>query len=122
VALDDLLEEPFVLRERGSGTRQVAEVHLRAAGVELERVRVVAELAGSDAIKAAVAAGLGVSIISRSALPDGAAAAGLLVRRIEGLRLTRQMAAATLRGTPPLPATRRLLAALRPELARASSL
>src|SRR5439155_312362 len=57
VALDDLLEEPFVLRERGSGTRQVAEAYLVEAGVELERMLVVAELAGIDAIKAAVAAG-----------------------------------------------------------------
>ena len=92
-------------------------------GVKLERMRVVAELAGIDAIKAAVAAGLGVSIISRSALPDGGTASGLLLRRIRGLRLTRQMAAATLRGTPPLPATRQLLAALRPgdrDLARES--
>jgi DNA-binding transcriptional LysR family regulator len=70
--LDDLLHEPFVLRERGSGTRQVAETYLREAGVDLDQLRVVAELSGIDAIKAAVAAGLGISIISRSALPMGA--------------------------------------------------
>jgi DNA-binding transcriptional LysR family regulator len=112
VPLDDLLREPFVLRERGSGTRQVAETYLRGAGVDLDELRVVAELSGIDAIKAAVAAGLGISIISRSALPNGGVAWGLIFRRIEGLRLTRQMAAVTLRGTTPIPATRSLLAAL----------
>ena len=56
----------------------------------------------------------GLGTRQRSALPDGGAASGLLVRQIRGLRLTRQMAAATLRGTPPLPATCRLLAALLP--------
>lgn len=91
VPVPDLLLEPFVLREEGSGTRQVAEAHLLAAGVHLQDLRVVAELSGIDAIKASVAAGLGVSIISRSALPGDAAASGLLFRRIEGLRLTRQM-------------------------------
>jgi LysR family transcriptional regulator, transcriptional activator of the cysJI operon len=109
VALEDLVREPFVLRERGSGTRQVAEAHLLAAGVDPLELRVVAELSSIDAIKAAVAAGLGVSIISLSALPNGGAAWRLVFRRIRGMRLTRQMAAVTLRSTPPLPATRSLL-------------
>jgi DNA-binding transcriptional LysR family regulator len=112
VPLDDLVREPFVVREAGSGTRQVAEAYLRRAGVDPGALRVVAELSGIDAIKAAVAAGLGVSIISRSALPNGGAAWRLVERRIEGLRLTRQLAAVTRRGAPPLPATRLLLADL----------
>jgi LysR family transcriptional regulator, transcriptional activator of the cysJI operon len=112
VPLDELLHEPFVLRERGSGTRQVAETYLREEGVDLDELRVVAELSGIDAIKAAVAAGLGISIISRSALPNGGVAWGLIFRRIDGIRLTRQLAAVTLRGTTPIPATRSLLAAL----------
>jgi DNA-binding transcriptional LysR family regulator len=112
VTLGDLVHEPFVLREEGSGTRQVAEAHLRAAGVDPTELRVVAELSGIDAIKAAVGAGLGVAIISSSALPRGGEAWGLISRRIEGIRMTRQMAAATRRGATPVPATRSLLAAL----------
>lgn len=112
IALDELRREPFVLREPGSGTRQVAESHLRSAGVDPARLQVVVELSGIDAIKAAVAAGLGVSIISRSALPNGGAAWQLVYRRIRGIRLRRQISAATLRTTPPLPATRVLLAEL----------
>jgi DNA-binding transcriptional LysR family regulator len=112
IPLLDLSSEPFVLREKGSGTREVAETHLREAGVDPTTLRVVAELSGIDAIKAVVAAGLGVSIISRSALPDGELAGALIHRRIEGIRLTRQMAAATLAGTTPLPAARLLLSVL----------
>jgi DNA-binding transcriptional LysR family regulator len=112
IPLLDLSSEPFVLREKGSGTREVAEMHLREAGVDPTTLRVVAELSGIDAIKAVVAAGLGVSIISRSALPDGELAGALIHRRIEGIRLTRQMAAATLAGTTPLPAARLLLSVL----------
>jgi DNA-binding transcriptional LysR family regulator len=107
VPLEELAREPFVLREEGSGTRRVAEEHLRAAGVDPAGLRVVAELSGIDAIKASVAAGLGISIVSRSALTGSES--GLLERRIEGLTLTRELAAATLRSTPPLPAVRRLL-------------
>ena len=115
IALPDLLSEPFVLREQGSGTRQVAEAHLRNAGVDPDALRVIAELSGIDAIKAAVAAGLGVSIISRSALPGGGGAAGLLHRRIAGVRLTREMAAVTLAASTPLPAAQSLLAVLQAE-------
>lgn len=113
LALDDLVREPFVVREPGSGTRQVAESHLRAAGVDPAGLRVVAELSGIDAIKAAVAAGLGVSIVSLSALPNGGAAWRLVARRVRGLPLTRSLAAVTLRTSPPLPAAARLLAELR---------
>jgi DNA-binding transcriptional LysR family regulator len=114
VALDDLVQEPFVLREAGSGTRQVAERHLRAAGVEPAHLRVVAELSSIDAIKGAVAAGLGVSLVSASAVPRGGAAWHLVARRVRGVRLTRQLAAATLRRAEPLPAARTLLADLVP--------
>jgi DNA-binding transcriptional LysR family regulator len=109
VALEDVLREPFVLREPGSGTRQVAEAHLARAGVDPASLRVVAELSGIDAIKGTVAAGLGVSLISRAALPRGGSAWGLVARPVRGLRMPRRLAAATVRGAPPLPATRQLL-------------
>lgn len=113
VPLGDLVAEPFVLREAGSGTRQVAESHLRAGGLDPESLRIVAELSGIDAIKAAVAAGMGLSIVSRSAL---APTDRLVSLRIEDIRMTRQMAAATLAGSRPLPAALRLV-----ELVRASA-
>jgi DNA-binding transcriptional LysR family regulator len=112
IPLADLLSEPFVLREEGSGTRDVAETHLRKAGVDPGSLRVVAELSGIDAIKAVVAAGLGISIISRSALRPEERSGALLHRRIEGLRMTRQMAAVTLTTSNPLPAARLLLSVL----------
>lgn len=102
IPLAELASEPFVLREPGSGTRQVAEARLRAAGLDVGGLRVVVELSGIDAIKAAVAAGLGISIISRSAV--GAADAELVQRRIEGIRITRRMAAAALARSSLLPA------------------
>jgi DNA-binding transcriptional LysR family regulator len=112
VPLVELVSEPFVLREVGSGTRQVAETHLRSAGVDVSALRVVAELSGIDAIKAAVAAGLGVSLVSQSAV-SGDEDRNLVRRRIEGVRLTREMSAAVLASSPILPS-----AALLVELTR----
>ena len=113
VAVEDLRTEPFVLREEGSGTREVAETHLRAAGIAPELLRVAAVLSGIDAIKATVAAGLGVSIISRSALQDGGGNDGLIQRSIVGIRLSREMAAAFVAGAQPLPAALALVDRLR---------
>lgn len=50
-----------VWREPGSGTREVAESALERAGIE---VRTVLELAGTEAVKAAVISGLGAAFVS----------------------------------------------------------
>jgi DNA-binding transcriptional LysR family regulator len=107
IPVTELVHEPFVLRERGSGTRQVAELYMRTAGVDVAALRVVAELSGIDAIKAAVGAGLGASIISDSAVLP---ADTLLVnRRIEGIRLRREMSAALFTRSTVLPAAALLI-------------
>lgn len=85
-----LLSEPFVLREAGSGTRtqmerQLAQA-LKARQVEL---RVAAELGSSAAVKTAVAAGLGVSVISARAVEGEAAQGSLAVVPLKGLSLPR---------------------------------
>lgn len=116
VALDDLAAEPFVVREPGSGTRKVAESHLRAAGLAPDALRVVAELSGIEAIKSAVAAGMGISIVSRSAVRPGD---GLAALRVAGVPMTRQLAAATLAGSEPLPAAVRLVELVRSSAGRA---
>lgn len=108
VPIGELANESFVLRETGSGTRHVAEAYLRKAGLDTASLRVVAELSGIDAIKAAVAAGLGVSIISLSALPPETAMS-LIVRRIAGVTMIREMGAVTLARAHPLPATTALI-------------
>jgi DNA-binding transcriptional LysR family regulator len=61
----DLGGEPFVLREAGSSTRAVLERAFRERGLQ---PRVVMELGSTEAIKKPVAAGLGVSFVSRYAV------------------------------------------------------
>lgn len=59
---------PLILREEGSGTREVFLEHAHAAGLSLEDFDVVMELGSPEAIKGAVAAGLGVTVISVATL------------------------------------------------------
>lgn len=63
--LGDLAAERFILRERGSGTRLACDAHF-ARNAFVPEVRL--ELGSNEAIKQAVAGGLGLAVISRHAL------------------------------------------------------
>lgn len=65
LTLTDLKHERFIMRERGSGTRIAIEQYLAQQQASLN-VRM--ELGSNEAIKHAVAAGLGMSIVSRHSL------------------------------------------------------
>lgn len=66
VTKEELMQEPFITRELGSGTREVVEEKLNKQGVN--KLNVVMELGNSSAISTAVEAGLGVSILSHRAV------------------------------------------------------
>ena len=77
----DLAAQSFVLRERGSGTRMACERHFRALGI---RPRVRLELGSNEAVKQAVAGGLGLGIVSSHALDAHLAEQGICELRAEG--------------------------------------
>lgn len=62
VYLEDLKNETFVLREPGSSTRSIVEDILSKHKF---RAKVIMELNSTEAVKQAVVAGLGISIVSR---------------------------------------------------------
>ena len=59
---------PLILREEGSGTREVFLDHAHTAGFTIDDFDVVMELGSPEAIKGAVGAGLGVTVISVATL------------------------------------------------------
>ena len=65
ISLERLAQEPWVMREAGSGTRQAIERLFGERGLEL-RPRL--ELGSNEAIKQAILAGLGISALSSHAL------------------------------------------------------
>ncbi|MGI4940855.1 MAG: LysR substrate-binding domain-containing protein [Janthinobacterium lividum] len=65
VAASDLPETDWVLREPGSGTRSVFEAELKRLGLG-GRLRVILELPSNEAVRAAVEAGAGATVISAS--------------------------------------------------------
>lgn len=62
--------EALIMRESGSGTRKEAEKQLRKIGINPNRLNVIASMENPEAIKRAVANGMGVSIISRLAAEE----------------------------------------------------
>ena len=68
--LDELRAEPLIVREPGSGSRQALERALEAAGRSLGDMQVIAEMGSTSAIKQAVKAGVGLSIMSSRAAED----------------------------------------------------
>ena len=70
VGLGELAGAPFVLRERSSGTRAVTAQALEAAGFSPSLLNVVAEMGANEAVREAIKARIGVSIISWQAVRE----------------------------------------------------
>lgn len=64
VRFTELVDEPFIVREQGSGTRMVAEDAIKRSGVDPAELRVVMELGTNEAILSAVEGGMGIGIVS----------------------------------------------------------
>ncbi len=63
-------EEALIMREAGSGTRKEAEKQLRKIGVNPAKLNVIASMESTEAIKRAVASGMGISVISKLAVEE----------------------------------------------------
>ena len=66
VTPNQIVGEPFVSREVGSGTREFTDQYLRNCRVSPEDLNIVMELGSPEAIKGVVETGLGVAIMSRT--------------------------------------------------------
>ncbi|HEY8311406.1 MAG TPA: LysR substrate-binding domain-containing protein, partial [Gemmatimonadaceae bacterium] len=98
VAPGDLSGEPFILREPGSGTRVVAEAALAEHGI---RPGATVQLGSTEAIKQAVAAGLGLAVVSRAAAADQLALGYIAVVRLGGNPIRRALTELRLAGRSP---------------------
>ncbi|HEU5323196.1 MAG TPA: selenium metabolism-associated LysR family transcriptional regulator [Methylomirabilota bacterium] len=90
VTLEELRGEHVIVRERGSGTRETLERALAEQGLDLSALRVAGEMGSTQAIKQAVRAGVGISLVSRRAVTDECRTGLLAYATVEGLRMTRE--------------------------------
>lgn len=64
VSPQQVAQQPYITRESGSGTRECIDDFFRLNGVNLDEINFSMELGSREAIKGAVAAGLGVAVVS----------------------------------------------------------
>jgi DNA-binding transcriptional LysR family regulator len=70
ITLKDLIKFPMILREEGSGTRRELEKILESKGVTLEDIKIAGIFGSTDAVKQAVKAVLGFSVLSKLSVTD----------------------------------------------------
>lgn len=115
VTLDEVRAEPLVVRERGSGSRAAVERALGEAGLDLSAFRVVGEIGSTQAVKQAVRAGLGISLISKRAVEDECRAGLVYCLRVKDLRVARAFYLVTHRDRSRSPLAQAFLAFLESE-------
>jgi len=91
ITLAQLLEQPLILREAGSGSRWCLEQALASTGNSLYDLQVTLELGSNETIKEAVLRGMGAAILSKRAVQKELQAGQLCALQITGLSLGREM-------------------------------
>jgi DNA-binding transcriptional LysR family regulator len=117
VSLDDLRGEPLILMQEGAGVRQVIEEELRHAGLRLRDLDVRLELGLQESVKSAVAAGFGVTFISRYGVEAELAAGTLASARVKGLEPAREISLVRPAGRSPTRAAEAFVEFARAKLA-----
>lgn len=109
----ELQQLPMILREPGSGTRQVVDAALVQIGINLSALRVIAQLGSSEAVRRAVLSGAGCGFVSTLAVERELAAGALQAVNVPGLTIRQQFYLATRRGKTISPAAAAFIATLR---------
>jgi DNA-binding transcriptional LysR family regulator len=88
ISIRELRKHDFIMREPGSATRKTAEVLLNARNIEPQ---VTMELGSNEAIKRAVAAGLGLGVLSEFSVTPDVAAGMIKVLQVSRWECHRQL-------------------------------
>ena len=98
ITLERLAQEPFIMREPGSGTRIALEKLLHQHQL---KIKVRMELGSNEAIKQAIVGGLGISVLSHHSLVLGVPSGQLTILDVEHFPIKRKWYAAYPGGKQP---------------------
>lgn len=68
ITVEKILDYPYISREEGSGTRDVLVEYLQQYDFDEAQLNIIMELGSPEAIKGAVEAGIGITVMSRTTL------------------------------------------------------
>jgi DNA-binding transcriptional LysR family regulator len=90
VALNELMDTPFILREQGSATLKILKDYLRDLGQDgTDAFHVIARFGSSTAVKEGIKSGLGLSVLSIRAIETDVQAGLLSALKIKDLQMSR---------------------------------
>ncbi len=90
VTLNDILKEPYIIREIGSATRKITEEYLlKNTDKSLSKFNIVCEMGSSESVKEAIISGLGISILSIHAIQRELKQGTLIEMPIQGCTIQR---------------------------------
>src|SRR5262249_11172281 len=101
ISHEQLLASTLLMRERGSGSRQVVEMALARAGFRLKAFRNVIDLDSTEALKSGVEAGLGIAFVPRRAISKELELHTLKVVTVAGVKAERQFTLVSRTGPEP---------------------
>lgn len=104
VSLADLKKQVFIVREDGSGTYQALQKAFLKADIEPDSFQVAARLGSNEAVRRAVAAGLGCAFVSDLSIQSNLHRGELVKVDVAGLTIERQLWLVSLRERTPSPA------------------
>jgi DNA-binding transcriptional LysR family regulator len=102
--VSEVAQEPFILREAGSGTGKTLTEALAKVGIPPEQMTVKARLGSNEAVKHAVTAGIGISFISSLSIRSELERGELWPIEVDGLTVRRQFYLVQRLGREPSPA------------------
>jgi DNA-binding transcriptional LysR family regulator len=100
ISVEDLRGESIIAMQEGAGVRQVVDEEFRKAGLRVRELDPKLELGLQESVKSAVAAGFGVTFISRTAIEGELASGALATARVAGLEPARQIYVVRAKGRP----------------------
>jgi DNA-binding transcriptional LysR family regulator len=121
IAMTDLREARLLVRERGSGTREIVEQSMAERGISMRDLKSIMEVDSTEGILASIEAGLGIGFVSRRALRRSLLLGTLKMAPIRGVHLKRQFSLVYSRGPEPTGLPGLFLSHLREEKRNAPS-
>ena len=89
IKLQELIEEPFIIREPGSGTLKSLALALQKKKITLGDLNIIAEMGSTEAVRQAIKSKVGISILSAIAVSEECRTGQLKILKIEELDLKR---------------------------------
>lgn len=104
ISCEELSEQKFIVREDGSGTYQALQKGFMANGIDPESFNVIARLGSNEAVRRAVATGMGCAFVSDLSIQNNLKHGELIKIDVEGLKIERQLWLVKLKERTPSPA------------------